>query len=125
MSENKTIRAFEEYQEATEATVIYPDEIPEWINGGLVYAVLELDDEAGEVVGKLKKAIREDDPSYLDDMEDELGDVLWPLARVCEELAGCERAAFDGDLGDVAQANIDKLLDRQDRGVLEGEGDDR
>ena len=105
------------YQALTAETAIYPDEIPEWVPHGLVYTVLGLNDEAGEVAGKLKKAIREDDREYLDRMPDELGDVLWYLARSCEEL--------NTSMREVAEGNVDKLFDRKDRGVLHGEGDDR
>lgn len=105
------------YQELTEETAIYPDELPDFVTPELVYVVLGMDGEAGEVVEKLKKAIREDDPSYLDDMEDELGDVLWYWARICEER---------GTTGsEVAESNINKLLDRMERDALTGEGDNR
>ncbi len=50
-------------------------------------------------------------------MAKELGDVLWYLAQLATEL--------DLDLDEVARANLDKLLSRQQRGVLSGSGDDR
>lgn len=105
------------YQELTEETAIYPDELPDFITPEMLYVITGLDGEAGEVSDKLKKAIREDDPSYLEDMEKELGDVLWYWARCCEELG------FDGS--DVAEQNLDKLLDRKERDQLTGEGDNR
>lgn len=43
--------------------------------------------------------------------------MLWYVAA----LAGF----LDMSLEDVAQANIDKLADRRERGVTRGEGDDR
>jgi len=43
--------------------------------------------------------------------------VLWYVAQVATE-AGLE-------LEDIAQANLDKLLSRQQRGVLSGSGDQR
>lgn len=112
-----TSNDFSQYQEATEETAIYPDELPEFIDAGTVYTAMGVSDEAGEVAGKVKKAVRENDPSYLEDVEDELGDVLWYVAGLAREL--------DIDLGEVAEKNLQKLLDRQERGVLEGEGDDR
>lgn len=124
MTDDNTIETFEEYQEATEETAIYPDEFPEWVTPGLVYVALGLQ-EVGEIQGKVKKAIREDDPSYLDDVPDEVGDGLWYLGRVPEELATIDEVDFDGTLGDVARGNIDKLLDRKGRDALTGEGDDR
>ena len=70
---------------------------------------------------KVKKLIR-DDAGVLSDerraaLAGELGDVLWYVAQVATE-AGL-------DLEDVAQANLDKLASRAERGVLSGSGDDR
>lgn len=112
------------YQNKTELTAIYPREFPEFITPGLVYVCLGLA-EAGEVQEKVKKAIREDDPSYLEDVPDELGDVLWYAARIPQELSAIDEVDYHGSLGDVAEANLDKLLDRKDRDALTGEGDDR
>ena len=50
-------------------------------------------------------------------MAKELGDVLWYVAQLATELGL--------DLDDVAEANLEKLLSRQRRGVLSGSGDDR
>lgn len=106
-----------EYQDEAEETAIFPDELPDFIEVGQVYTVLGQAGESGEIEEKLKKAIREDDPEYIEDMRAEVGDVLWYLSQVCEE--------FGWDLGEVAQENIDKLQDRQERGQLTGEGDER
>lgn len=112
------------YQHRTRQTAIYPSEFPSFITPELVYVVLGLE-EAGEVQGKLKKAIREGDLDYLEDIPAELGDVLWYVARVCEELSAIEEVDFSGNLDDIAQSNVDKLLDRKQRDALEGEGDKR
>jgi NTP pyrophosphatase (non-canonical NTP hydrolase) len=50
-------------------------------------------------------------------MAKELGDVLWYVSQLASEL-GLE-------LEDIAQANLEKLLSRQRRGVLSGNGDER
>jgi NTP pyrophosphatase (non-canonical NTP hydrolase) len=50
-------------------------------------------------------------------MAKELGDVLWYVSQITSEL-GLE-------LEDIAQANLEKLLSRQRRGVLSGSGDER
>jgi NTP pyrophosphatase (non-canonical NTP hydrolase) len=68
-----------------------------------------------------KKAIRDDGGLVTDERREtiakELGDVLWYVAQVASEL-GLE-------LDEIAQANLEKLLSRQRRGVLAGSGDDR
>lgn len=119
---------FDTYQEATEQTAIYPQSplvierdgeplSPTTTDTGVLYTALGLTGEAGECGEKVKKHLREGDEEYLDDLEDELGDVLWYLARLAAEL--------DVSLDDIAERNLDKLLDRQERDALEGEGDDR
>lgn len=108
---------FEEYQNKAKKTAIYP------APGGLswVYPALGLANEAGEVSGKLKKVLRDDDGQLTDEaklaIKKELGDVLWYVAQVSTELGF--------DLEEVAGENIAKLADRQKRGKLKGKGDDR
>lgn len=103
------------YQAEASKTAKYPDD------SGLVYCVLGLASEAGEVAGKLKKAIRDENgvlsESRKEDLLAELGDVLWYCAMVALEL--------DATLSSVAQANLNKLFDRKDRGVIGGDGDKR
>ena len=108
---------FDEYQSKAGETAIFPDEMPDSVDTGTVYCALGLVGEAGEVAEKVKKAVREDDPEYLEDLEAEIGDVLWYLSQLAEQL--------EIDFGDVADRNIAKLQDRQERDVLTGEGDDR
>jgi NTP pyrophosphatase (non-canonical NTP hydrolase) len=47
----------------------------------------------------------------------ELGDVLWYLSQIATEL--------NLSLEQVAQLNIEKLFDRETRGVIKSEGDNR
>jgi NTP pyrophosphatase (non-canonical NTP hydrolase) len=104
-----------EYQRSSRRTAEYPREA--W----LAYPALGLAGEAGEVAEHAKKAIRDDGGAISDErraaMAKELGDVLWYVAQLASEL-GLE-------LEQVAQANLDKLLSRQRRGVLSGSGDER
>lgn len=106
---------FEEYQEAAVKTAIYNR------NYSIIYPVLGLANEAGEVVGKVKKVLRDNDgeftPEYKEAIKDELGDVLWYIAATARDL--------DITMNDIAQRNIDKLADRQARNVLGGSGDKR
>jgi NTP pyrophosphatase (non-canonical NTP hydrolase) len=104
-----------EYQQLSRRTAEYPREA--W----LAYPALGLAGEAGEVAEHAKKAIRDDGGEISEErraaMAKELGDVLWYVAQLASELGL--------DLDDVAQANLDKLLSRQRRGVLSGSGDER
>ena len=47
----------------------------------------------------------------------EMGDCLWYHARLADVLGI--------DFNVVADMNIEKLLDRKERGTIQGEGDDR
>jgi NTP pyrophosphatase (non-canonical NTP hydrolase) len=104
-----------EYQRLSRRTAEYPRE--SW----LAYPALGLSGEAGEVAEHAKKAIRDDDGVVTGErsfaMAKELGDVLWYVAQLASELGL--------DLDEIAQANLDKLMSRQRRGVLSGSGDDR
>jgi NTP pyrophosphatase (non-canonical NTP hydrolase) len=104
-----------EYQRRSRRTAEYPREA--W----LAYPALGLAGEAGEVAEHAKKAIRDDGGEVSGvrraAMAKELGDVLWYVAQLATEL--------DLDLEEIAQANLDKLLSRQRRGVLSGSGDER
>lgn len=80
------------YVRTTRETAIYPD-VGTGSPAAMLYVHLGLVGEAGEVVGKVKKAIRDDRllaPRTLtterrDDLVSELGDVLWYLARFVDE----------------------------------------
>jgi NTP pyrophosphatase (non-canonical NTP hydrolase) len=97
-------------------TAIYPNQ-----GQNFSYPALGLMGEAGEVADKLKKVIRDNDGVLTDPVRDavakELGDVLWYLAVLANEL--------DYDLNTIAEDNLLKLLSRQERGVLSGSGDNR
>jgi NTP pyrophosphatase (non-canonical NTP hydrolase) len=107
---------FAEYQKAARKTAFYPA-----FGAGWVYPSLGLVSEAGEVAGKVKKVIRDHNGEMSEDfkqtIKQELGDVLWYVAQLCSEL--------ELDMSEVAQANVDKLASRQERGVLGGSGDKR
>lgn len=109
-----------EYQVAANRTAIYPHH-GEQDFGGLCYTVLGLVGEAGEIAQKLKKVLR-DKGGILDfhakrEMAEEIGDVLWYLAMIATEL--------DFTLEELARINLAKLMSRQQRGVLGGDGDQR
>ncbi len=105
-----------DYQNDAMGTAVFPTQNND---GGRVYAVLGLGNEAGELQGKLKKYLRGDyDLETADQMIfDELGDVLWYAAAVARSIGV--------DLSAVALANLNKLADRKLRGVIQGSGDKR
>jgi len=111
--------AFDEYQAETKATAIYPEQGTGSITA-LMYVGLGLG-EAGEIQGKIKKILRDGggvtDPGVRYALSKELGDLMWYVSQAATEL--------DLSLGQIAKGNIEKLRDRQDRGVLTGNGDDR
>lgn len=87
----------------------------------LFHLLLGLVGEAGEISEKMKKIVRdqESDESKIDvaDLKKELGDVLWYVAVLADY--------FDLSLSDIAGTNLQKLASRQERGVLNGSGDNR
>jgi len=105
-----------DYQARSRATAVYPR-----AGENLLYPTLGLCGEAGEVAEKVKKMVRDDGGVLTGARRDalawELGDVLWYVAQVATE-AGL-------DLDAIAAANLEKLLSRAGRGVLQGSGDDR
>jgi NTP pyrophosphatase (non-canonical NTP hydrolase) len=107
---------FSDYQKKAKHTAKYPV-----IGHGVIYPTLGLANEAGEVAGKIKKIFRDKDGVIGDTdreaLKGELGDVLWYLAQVSTEL--------DLSLDEIAEHNIVKLLDRQARGKIQGDGDNR
>ena len=184
---------FSVYQQEALKTALYPN-----IGNNILYPMLGLMGEGGEVAGKIKKMIRDDGGIMTrerrDAMRGELGDVLWYMATVCEEaglnmgtlyllaqravnnvhMTDLPRLAFrlsqqtahmsmlveqfvygphEGDMNalaplgtdmtilftnmidlciacsldieQVAQSNLEKLASRQERGVLQGDGDNR
>lgn len=104
---------FDEYQTQATKTAIYKQEV--------IYPALGLANEAGEVLGKIKKVLRDNDGEFTaskrHEISDEIGDVLWYIAALARDL--------ELPLEDIAQANLNKLNSRMARGVLGGSGDNR
>ncbi len=94
---------------------------PVKVDHAIVYPTLGLTNEAGEVAGKVKKIFRDRNGVVTDadraDLVLEMGDVLWYLAELCTQLGV--------SLDDVAEANLEKLRGRVERGTLSGDGDHR
>jgi len=103
---------FRKYQEEAHKTAVYPKD------NGIIYTALGLASEAGEVASLVSKWVR-GDKGHIDlpTINKELGDVLWFVSEMAYVL-GLE-------LEDIAQGNLQKLADRQQRNVLKGDGDER
>ena len=104
---------FNEYQKLARSTAVYPEE------SKVIYPALGLCGEAGEVAEKIKKTIR-GDSSLVDvtgTLADELGDVLWYLAILADDLGL--------PLEDIAHWNVDKLQRRMKSNKIKGDGDNR
>jgi NTP pyrophosphatase (non-canonical NTP hydrolase) len=83
------------------------------------YVLFGLLSEAGEVAEKyllyLEGSIDRKDVQR--EMKKELGDILWYVSELSTNLFA--------QMGDVAQANLNKLASRKARGKIHGSGDDR
>lgn len=104
--------------------------------GDITYPFLSLGEEAGEVLGKIAKAVRksggstpteiltavsepttEEEITLRNGIIKELGDLQWQLAACCTELKIT--------LEDIQNVNIAKLEGRNLRGTIIGAGDER
>jgi len=106
---------FNEYQKAAASTAIYPEEYK------IIYTALGLASEAGEVCGKVKKVLRDNSGVFTEEKKqaiaDEVSDCQWYVSNLLKDL--------DMSLDEAAKKNIAKLKSRQERGKLQGSGDDR
>jgi NTP pyrophosphatase (non-canonical NTP hydrolase) len=101
---------FKEYQGKAVSFAIYP------ATHKVLYPTLGLCGESGEVAEKVKKQVR-DGVFNRHEVAKELGDVLWYLANICNDIGY--------NLDEIADLNIDKLSSRKKRDVIQGSGDNR
>ncbi len=108
---------FDEYQKRALSTVLTTDDKFK----DLLHWVLGINGESGEIAEKIKKIIRDKGGKVSaedkQELAKEIGDVLWYLAVLAEDLGV--------SLDDIAVANLEKLQSRKQRGVLGGSGDNR
>lgn len=106
---------FKEYHEEAMLNKVYG------YGDSIIYPALGLGNEAGEVQGKIKKVLRDNGGDFSEQhkkgIADELGDVLWYLTATADDLGYT--------LDEIAEMTISKLLDRRQRGVIQGSGDNR
>ena len=111
----KKVSDLDMYQQVAKQTAIYPRE------QAIIYPTLGLTGEAGEVANKVKKIIRDDgnkiNESLVQEISAEIGDCLWYISVLASDI-GCK-------LSDIANANLEKLANRKEKGTLHGSGDTR
>jgi len=111
---------FNKYQETIDQFAVYPEAGSGRVEA-LSYCGLGLGGETGEVLEHLKRIARDNDGVITGERREavfkELGDCCWYLSRLCSE--------FGFDFSNVAEANIAKLMDRLERNVIHGDGDNR
>lgn len=95
---------FDEYQNATERTQFTGLDF----NGTLAVLALGLGGEAGEAQDLIKKALGHGQVLSLDRVAEELGDLLWYVARLSTHLGLSLEA--------IAELNLEKLQDRYPNG---------
>lgn len=116
-----------DYQKKARQTAIYPRQY------SVIYPALGLAGESGEVAEKIKKEIRDgckgescedmscpgpfESKEFKDKVIKEMGDVLWYLASLAEDLGV--------KLETVAKVNLEKLAKRKEENKLQGNGDNR
>lgn len=131
------VNALDFYQRIATKSAFYPGQNSPL---GLLYCALKLNGEAGELAEHVGKAMRDDGlvemsedvdifgATFMTMQEDltperrtliikEIGDNLWYLSAICNELGI--------GLSDAALTNLEKLCDRGERDKLQGSGDNR
>lgn len=109
-------QGFEEYSDEVRQSML-----PSIKDAQVLYSALNLASEAGEVCGKLAKALRDNggdlNKDELMEIAKEIGDVYWCATALADGLSMAP--------GGVALGNVNKIRDRMDRGVVGGSGDNR
>jgi NTP pyrophosphatase (non-canonical NTP hydrolase) len=100
-----------EYQQFVNGMKVYPEQ------HAIVYPTMGMMGEAGEVSEKVKKWLRGDRELDKAELIKEIGDVIWYATSLADDLGYT--------ISDVIAANVSKLSDRKERGVVKGSGDNR
>lgn len=104
-----------DYQKEALSTAVYGS------GSKIIYPTLGLAGEAGEVADKVKKVLRDNNGKFDDwrkiQIAAEIGDVLWYIAALSDDLGFT--------LEDIAKLNIGKLSQRRANNTIHGEGDNR
>jgi len=111
---------FDDYQKQAIVTLTGDHEFGD-VSAELLAQILGLVGESGEVAEKFKKIVRDKEGKLSGEDKDEiikeLGDILWYVNAVSTLLGS--------SLSEVADKNLQKVVDRKERGVTKGSGDNR
>jgi NTP pyrophosphatase (non-canonical NTP hydrolase) len=88
----------EDYQEAVQRTCATADR-----DDTLKLSLIGLQDELGEVAGPLKKYLWHGHTLDRDHIQDEMGDMMWYLATLCNALGITLEAALQGNVKKLQQ----------------------
>ena len=110
MITNKNIETYDGYTDFVEGKIITDP------SDRLMENLLGLCEEVGELLGKVKRMLR-DKEFNREDILNECGDVYFYNTSIA--------SYFGSSLTEVININMDKLNDREARGVLKGSGDER
>ncbi len=102
---------FDEYHTFVKSMKVYPEK------HAIIYPALGIAGEGGEIAEKVKKWLRGDSELNKTEVLKEVGDVLWYLTSMADDLGFT--------LQDAVNMNIEKLTSRKERGVQKGNGDNR
>jgi NTP pyrophosphatase (non-canonical NTP hydrolase) len=104
-----------DYQKEALSTSVYGS------GSKIIYPTLGLAGEAGEVADKVKKVLRDNEGNFDEwrklQIAAEIGDVLWYIAALADDLGFT--------MEDIANLNIGKLKQRRQNNTIHGEGDNR
>lgn len=102
---------FNEYQKKS---------IETWLENGkydFIRTILGICGESGEIAEKIKKYYRDGNTNLREDIKNELGDLLYYIARCADYL--------QLNLETIVKENLEKLLSRKNRNKIQGNGDSR
>lgn len=115
----------DDYQGIASKFALYPDH-GQQTPLSITYGGLACPEEAGEIAGNIKKAIRDEDFFHSDNglkdsrrekIKKEAGDLLWELSQFCHEMGWT--------LSHLAMDNLNKLHDRKMQNTIQGDGSAR
>lgn len=104
------------YQELSRETVRYSANIHE-ADPEILFLGNAIGGEGGEINEKIKKYAREGDEDYLDEIDREIGDIIWYLSRLMDKI--------DVSFNYVLARNLEKTHYRYNYDKITGEGDFR